>query len=289
MNIGLIDVDSHNFPNLALMKISAYHKRMGDSVEMWNALQEYDIVYKSKIFTFTDDIQYPIRASKIVGGGTGYNDSVLPQDIEHECPDYELYPQYDGAYGFLTRGCPRNCGFCIVGKKEGLKSVQVADIDEFWRGQKVIHLLDPNILACKDHERLLESLIKTKAFIDINQGLDARLINKDNLKLIEQLKIKMLHFAWDNPEDEQTPKKLGMLKGKFHKGNAVVYVLTNYNSTEEQDLMRIYRIKEMGFSPYLMIYDKPHASKRLRQMARWVNNRYVFAACDKWEDYERSK
>ena len=138
-NIGLIDVDGHNFPNLPLMKISAYHKQMGDDVEWWLPLNHYDKVYVSKVFTFTPDIETCINADEVVYGGTGYGlKNNLPDEIEHMYPDYSLYPELtkDTAYGFLTRGCPRACPFCIVAEKEGRKSVKVADLNEFWDGQK---------------------------------------------------------------------------------------------------------------------------------------------------------
>lgn len=143
MKVGLIDVDGHNFPNLPLMKISAYHKARGDSVEWYEPLfsGELDRVYMSKVFTFTPDYQYCINAKEIIKGGTGYNypdgGEPLPEEIEHIYPDYGLYGITNEAYGFLTRGCPRNCQFCIVGKKEGLKSKKVADLQEFWNGQNI--------------------------------------------------------------------------------------------------------------------------------------------------------
>ena len=140
MKIGLLDVDSHNFPNLCLMKISAYHKARGDEVEMLNGFMHYDKVYVSKVFdeTYSPDYLYPIYADEVVKGGTGYGlKDNLPDEIEHIMPDYSLYGIDDMAYGFLTRGCPRGCKFCIVGEKEGLKSHQVADLDEFWGGRSI--------------------------------------------------------------------------------------------------------------------------------------------------------
>lgn len=291
MRVGLLDVDSHNFPNLCLMKISAYHKAKGDDVEMLNGFMTYDRVYASRVFddTYSQDYPYPIYADEVIKGGTGYGlNNELPDEIEHIMPDYSLYGIKDKAYGFLTRGCPRGCAFCIVGDKEGLKSKQVADIGEFYGGgQTDICLLDPNILASDNAEKLLEDLAKTNAYIEFNQGLDARLLTEDRIKLIEKLKIRMLHFAWDNPEDEVAPKKLEMLSrhDRFNKNNTVVYILTNFNSTEEQDLERIYKVREMGLSPFVMIYDKPHADRNKKRMARWVNNRWVFAQCERWENY----
>lgn len=153
MKIGLIDVDGHRYPNLPLMKLSAWHKSRGDSVEWWeNDLIHYDIVYMAKVFSdqYSLDAPEPMNADKVIKGGTGYaieldngrevyqkrRDAELPYEIEHIYPDYSLYPEFlDTAYGFLTRGCPRRCAFCHVAGKEGCKSQKVADLSEFWRGQ----------------------------------------------------------------------------------------------------------------------------------------------------------
>lgn len=172
MKVGLVDVDSHNFPNLALMKISAWHKAKGDQVEMLNFLLPYDIAYKSKIFTeeYSHDIDYPIQADEVFKGGTGYDlVNKLPDEIEHMYPDYSLYGIEDKAYGFLTRGCPRGCPFCIVNEKEGATHT-VADLFEFWRGQKEIVLMDSNITASKDCERLFDDLIASRATINFEGG-----------------------------------------------------------------------------------------------------------------------
>lgn len=200
MKIGLIDVDGHNFPNLPLMKLAAWHRSNGDSVEWWNGFQHYDRVYMSKVFdaTYSAYEPDPYNADEIIKGGTGYGlKNRLPDAVEHIMPDYDLYhwfPQ-NTAYGFLTRGCPRHCGFCIVGDKEGLQSRQVADLSEFWNGQEVIKLLDPNLLACRDRETLLQQLIVSKAQVDFTQGLDIRMIDRDVVRLINRMKIKRLHFA----------------------------------------------------------------------------------------------
>ena len=208
MKIGLIDVDSHHFPNLCLMKLSAYHKTKGDTVEWWNGFEKYDIVYKSKVFTevYTTEENTVIYADKVMEGGTGYDlKNKLPYEIEHCYPDYSLYPKLtkDTAYGFLTRGCPRCCSFCIVSQKEGKQSVKVANLSEFWRGQKTIKLLDPNLLACKDHIELLQQLIDSKAYVDFTQGIDARCINKQNAELLSKIKVKMIHFAFDDMKQEK--------------------------------------------------------------------------------------
>lgn len=187
--MGLIDVDGHNFPNLPLMKISAYHKAAGDSVEWYEPLfsGHTDRVYMSKVFTFTPDYEYCIDADEIIKGGTGYSypdgGQQLPDEIEHIYPDYTIY--YDRipetrhtAYGFLTRGCPRGCDFCIVEKKEGRTARKVADLSEFWNGQKNIVLLDPNMFACKEWRELSDQLINSGAWVDFSQGCDIRIMTQ---------------------------------------------------------------------------------------------------------------
>ena len=313
MRIGLISVDNHNYPNLAMMKISAFHKQRGDDVGWYMPFDDrYDKVYVSKVFSFSDDYDLCINADEVVRGGTGYAikmengkevyhpelDKPLDYEVEHIMPDYSLYPQYckDTAYGFLTRGCPRNCSFCIVGKKEGLCSVKVADLSEFWCGQKNIVLNDPNILACRDWEELLLQLEQSKANIDFNQGLDIRLMTEEKAMAIAKLHIMEIHFAWDRYEDkEKVLPKLKMFADiaspRIHKKqvhNAIVYVLVNHTSTIEQDLERIYTLRSMGYWPFVMIYDKAHCDDVYKDLARWVNNRFVFAKCERFENYRKN-
>ena len=297
MHIGLIDVDGHNFPNLALMKISSWHKAQGDTVEWCLPLNKYDIVYQSKVFdeTYSKDISFVPQANKVIKGGTGYGlDNKLPDDIEHTYPDYSLYPELtkDTAYGFLTRGCPRGDKFCIVPKKEGRCSHKVADLSEFWQGQKYIKLLDPNILACKEHLNLLQQLVDSKAYVDFTQGLDIRLTNEKNVNLINKIKVKEIHFAWDNAKDDLRPyfeayKQYAKHKPHGHYGT--VYCLTNFGSTMEENLYRVYTLRDIGFDPYVMIYDKPNAPKEIRYLQRWCNNKIIFRSCPIFEEYDHKK
>ena len=278
MNIGLIDVDGHNFPNLPLMKISAYHKSIGDTVEWINLFEHYDKVYMSKVFTFTPDFEYCINADEIVQGGTGYGlDNKLPAEIESIYPDYSLYPEFNEAYGFLTRGCPRNCEFCIVGKKEGLCSYKVADLDQFWNGQKTIKLLDPNLLACKEHMGLLQQLIDSRAKIDVTQGFDIRLVTHKNIELIKRMKIGCIHFAWDNPKDDLLDKfKYVQAELNLPIRKLKAYVLTNFDTTFEEDLYRVYALRDIGVDPYVMIYEKDTAPQQIRYLQQWCNNKIIF-------------
>ena len=296
MKIGLIDVDSHNFPNLALMKISAWHKAQGDEVEWWFGFHQYDRVYMSKVFdnTYTPDVYDPVNTKEIIKGGTGYGlDNKLPDEIEHMYPDYSLYPELtkDTAYGFLSRGCPRGCPFCIVKDKEGRKSYKVADLSEWWNGQKNIVLCDPNILACREHLDLLRQLADSKARVDINQGIDARLLNEENIEALKKVKLKEIHFAWDLMEQsERVIHGLQLwkeLNGKKYNGYyGMVYVLVNFNTTMEENLYRIYTLRDMGYNPYVMVYDKPNAPHEIKRLQRWCDNMFVFKSCPRFEDYK---
>lgn len=299
MKIGLIDVDGHNFPNLPLMKISAWHKQQGDTVAWYEPMfsGHCDKVYMSKVFTFTEDYQYFVDADEIIKGGTGYycpsGGVELPKEIEHIYPDYSLYPKYtkDTAYGFLTRGCPRGCGFCIVGDKEGRTSSKVADLPEFWKDQKYVILLDPNITACKEWADLFQQLIDSRAWVDFSQGCDIRVMTEEKASYIKQMKIKQIHFAWDSYEDKEmiVPrfKEFKKITG-WDKRKLPVYVLTNFNTTLEQDLERIYILRELGYWPYVMVYEKEKLPKGhvIRRLQRWVNMRAVFESVPLFEDYK---
>lgn len=302
MKIGLIDVDGHNYPNLALMRISAYHKAMGNEVEWWSGAGAYDIVYKSKIFSdaYSPDVPDPENTDLVIKGGTGYaitlvnGQEVFAQDkhedlapeIEAMRPDYSIYPQYEFAVAMTSRGCPRNCAFCHVTQKEGCISHKVADVSDFWIGQKVIHCCDPNILACKDRELLLEQYASTNARIEFNQGLDIRFMTESIAKRLAGMKLYKPHFAWDKPDDDLLPRfktyaEIKGVKPTAHGTAGIVYCLTNFEDCSDEDhvaraLMRIYALRALGYAPYIMIYNKPSASRLIRRLQRWCNNRIIF-------------
>lgn len=310
MIVGLIDVDNWGnlqdcFPNLPLMKLSAWHKKNGDYVEWWKPEKRYDKVYKSKVFSFTKDIpNTSINSASIEQGGSGYCISLvsgkevfdktknndLSYEIEHIYPDYEIYGITDTAYGFMSRGCPRGCHFCHVAPKEGNCSIKVSDLSEFWHGQKNIQLMDPNTLACKDWEDILNQLKDSKAYVDFNQGVDVRMLTPEKIEILKDIRIKQVHFAYDRIEDapyiEPKFEMLHELTG-WGKQKVSVYVLTNFNTTLEQDLHRVMFLRNLGFQPYIMRYDKEHLNRGhiLNELARWVNTKRIFWSCPSFEQY----
>lgn len=318
--IGLIDVDGHNYPNLCLMKISAYHKSLGDQVEWYSPEAAYDVVYMSKVFSdeYSPNVPEPTNAIEVIKGGTGYAiklengrevyhkelDPPLPREVESMYPDYSLYPQYTGyglpmakqkAYGYLTQGCPRGCPFCHVAAKEGKCSHKVADLSQFWRGQGTITLNDPNILACPDAVNLLKQLRDTGATIEFNQGLDARLMTPAKAELLASMKLKMPHFAMDTMESME-PVKRGLkmyvyackrVKGKWNWRHARVYCLTNFNTSHAEDMLRVKTIQECEAWPYVMIYNKPSAPAITRRLQRWTNFAAAYAAAKDFDEYQR--
>ena len=306
IKIGLLS-DS-NSPSLPLMKISAYHKSKGHKVKLVDDLSEkFDLLYVSKTFNLNlkkiKDLSKLPPADKIIFGGSGFaievvngreiyrkeNDKNLPPKIESIFPDYSLYGSLskNTACGFLSRGCPNNCDFCIVSKKEGLCSRAVADLSNFWNGQPEIKVLDPNLLACKAREKLLLQLAESNAKIEYTQGLDARFIDEGTANLICKGKIKMVHFAFDLMKNEQQILKGLKIFSKHYKKDdrhKRVYILTNYNTSLEEDLYRVLKVQELGYSPYVMIYQKGTHPGFLTDLSRWANNMFLYKSMD-FKDY----
>jgi len=284
--IGLFDVDS-KYHNLALMKLSAYHKKKGDETEFYNPLfaKNYDKVYVSKIFT-RRNINEGYIPEECTMGGSGFDlISRLPEEIEHLKPDYSLY-KLNYSLGFTTRGCIRNCGFCIVRKKEG-DIKEHAEVEEFLNPESnIVILLDNNFLALPSHIKKLQLFINKGWRIDFNQGLDIRLINKENARLLAKVKhLKQIRFSWDLIYYEKEVKE--GLKTLFKMGvkpyRIMIYVLCNYNTNFREDMYRFEELVNLGLDPFIMIYEG--GNKKIRDFARWVNKR-VYKVCD-WQDYDR--
>lgn len=307
MKIGLIDVDGHNYPNLALMKISAYHKAKGDSVEWWWGWEHYDIVYMSKVFSeaYSPHIPDPVNADMVIHGGSGYaiqtidgieiydreKDPPLPECVAKMFPDYSLYPEMtkNHAFGRLTEGCPKKCPWCHVCDMQGTVCHQVCELREFWNGQRCIELMDANILACQDREKMLLSLYDSGVKVSFNQGLDIQRMDDDVIQILNRVKVIVFYFAWDDPKVDLTGQfaYVGQRLRIKDKSRRMVYVMTNYGGSGAEDtLERIYILKSLGYDPYVMIYNKPSAPKVLRDIQRWCNNKTIFGACPYFEDYK---
>jgi len=297
LKIGLFDIDS-KYHNLALMKLSAYHKQKGDETELYSPLflKTYDRIYISKIFTEFNINEYYIPENFYMAGGSGFDlKRKLPREIEHLMPDYSLY-NLNYSLGFTTRGCIRNCKFCIVPEKEG-KIREHAEVEEFLNPKSnIVVLLDNNFLALPSHIKKLQKYIKKGWRMDFNQGLDLRLINKENAKLLTKISYKeMIRFAWDNIKDE-TEIISGLelvIKAGISPRNITVYVLIGFDTTFEEDLYRIKRLRDIkdkrgSIKPYVMNYNNSLKSRKYKDFMRWVNNPWIFKSCE-WEEYKKWK
>lgn len=309
--------DSKNFPNLCSMKISAYHRSIGDETELYDENHSYDLIYASKVFT--ESIEPDFGDTPVIRGGSGYDlHNKLPDYIEHIYPDYSLYPDFEAALGFLTRGCPRcnhaqsRGGFCITPDKDGCRARKVADLSEFWSGQKEIVLLDQNLLAASERKELLQQLIDSNANVEFNGGMDIRYMTDEVIEMCKKIKVKEWHLAWDDPEEnlEKHFKRVAE-SGLLNTDRCGVYVLTNFWSTTEQDLYRIYTLRKYGFVPYVMLYDKQRFVtdngrwkkgvediftpeqlrhfKTCQHLQRWCNTRAIFKSTPDFNDYEPYK
>lgn len=311
MRIAVLDVDNYGkdlkkcFPNIALMKLSAWHKEQGDSVEWYDPDAEpYDKAYVSKVFSFSNEPFEVIHAREVQKGGSGYcislvngkeiydktKDSTLPPEIEHHYPDYDLYGITDTAYGFMSRGCPRGCDFCHVKDKEGRRAYKVANLSEFWNGQPNIELMDPNTLACKEWKTILMQLAETGAWVNFNQGIDIRLMTEEKAQYLSNVKVKHVHFAYDRYQDKPIIEpKMRKFKeiSNWKRSKVTVYVLCGFDTTMSQNLERIEFIRSLDWNPYVMLYDKEHIPKghELLRLQRWCNNKMIFWSCPTFDYY----
>ena len=291
MKIGLIDVDGHSgFPNLALMRLSAWHKGCGDHVEWWNGFCHYDRVYMSKVFTFTPDVDTVIDADEIIRGGTCYkNYGSLPDEIERTAPDYSIYPGVDYAIGFLTRGCIRRCPWCIVPQKEG-QIRPAATWEEIKRpdSRKII-FMDNNVLASDHGIQQIEAMGGQRIWVDFNQGLDARLITPETAALLARLKwIKFVRVSCDT--SEMLPvieravaymKEAGIAKSRFW-----AYMLVQDVEEANRRAVALGRMGVEIFAQPYRDYDGGEPSEEQRRFARWVNRKPIFRSCT-WEEFKK--
>ena len=295
MRIGLIDVDGHSgFPNLALMKLSAWHKAQGDDVEWYEPLMpEYDKVYMSKVFTFTEDYQWAINARQIVKGGTGYGlYEDLTEEIEYTFPDYSIYPKYKAAIGFLTRGCVRKCPWCIVPKKEGWIHA-VNTLDKIKRpDSRDIVFLDNNVLASEHGIAQIEDMIGKDVRIDFNQAMDARLVTPEIAKILSMVKWigGTLRFACDTssmiPVVERAVRLLG-------ENGVKPYRISVYTLIQDVDesLKRIEAMDALGVNPFGQPYrdfNGGEPTEEQKRLARWCNMKAVHKTTS-YENYLRNQ
>lgn len=282
--VGLFDVDS-KIPNLALMKISAHFKNKGYETEFYSPLfhDKYDLIFASKIFMYPHQNDYYLRKDMIKGGPGFDIYSKLPSKIDHVYPDYSLYNTIDFAMGYISKGCIRNCEFCIIPEMEGL-TYKFADLEEFWKDQEKVMLLDNNILSCKYHLTELKKLIDSGVRIDFNQGLDIRLINKKNARLLSKIprwKGLRLRFAFDDPKLAKIiEKKLFILNDAGISNGAIqFYLLIGYDTTHQENLMRLRFLRKKRIAVFVMPYNKMDPYQKY--FARWIN-RYFY----KYQDFQ---
>lgn len=284
MNIGIESVDSTSFPNLALMKISAFHKAKGDKVEWASPLFDgYDRVYKSKVFSFSPDTLSQYQC-EVIKGGTGYSiESRLPREIELTHPDYSIYPQLDNktAYGFLTRGCPNKCKWCVVPKKEGAVHPYM-DVDEIAiNGRNNLVLMDNNVLASDYGLEQIVKIVDRKYKVDFNQGLDARLITPEIADLLARVKwSRYIRLGMDSIS--QIPHVLNarkLLRDRGYKKDLFCYFLISDVAGVKERLDAIYQYKDIApFGQPYRDYNNPHQiiPQWQKDFARWMNRKWIY-------------
>ena len=292
MLVGLYDVDS-TIPNLALMKLSAWHKSRGDEVEPYVALEKgkYDLIYASKLFNFSDPGW--LDPESMVIGGTGYDVSVeLPNEVQAMDPDYSIYG-WPHNLGFAMRGCRLKCSFCVVPKKEG-KPRHENTISEIWtqRDSDFVVLLDNDFFGNPNWSARIAEILDFDLRVNFNQGINIRNLKQDQAEALASVKFrnlkgthKQIHFAWDDPRHEKLIHK-GMkvaMDNGIKPYQMMFYVLIGYHSTPEEDLHRVMVLKDYGADPFVMPYDKKDPYQR--KFARWVNHRAIFNTVP-WNEYQ---
>ena len=291
--LGLIDVDGHNFPNLALMKISAYHKSKGEQIEWAMPLMGYyDTIYASKVFTFTPDFNpLEFNANEIIKGGTGYDIAKqLPKEIESvRTPDYSIYPQHQFSIQFYSRGCIRKCLFCLVNAKEGkIHAVEPMDLNP---NGKWIEVLDNNFFASPEWKYSIEHLQRQKQPVKFH-GVDVRIMTEEQAYYLNKTRLKGgIHIAWDLPQIDLT-QKLKEVTKYIKPSKLVCYVLVGFNSTREQDYFRLRTLKDLGILPFVQAYrdfeNKRKPTQYEKDISRWANRMWLFNTMD-FKDYEPRK
>jgi hypothetical protein len=286
MKIRLLAPDS-KMPNIAIMKLSTYHKQKGDDVDWYSHLFDYqdtDILYISKIFDFTPDVIYFPSKAKIVKGGTGYDiKSKLPKDVEEITDlDYSLYPNCDYSMQFYSRGCIRNCGFCVVREKEGY--IYPTKPYALNPKGKHIEILDNNFFANPKWRDAIEDLKQTGQPVNFH-GVDVRLLDKEQCEALNELKLyKQIHIAWDFPKINLKPKIEEITK-YIKPYKLMCYVLIGFNSTQEEDLYRVETLRSLNVDPFVMPFDKSDPYQK--NFARWVNHKAIFKSIP-WQDYKKA-
>lgn len=289
MKVGLLAVDSH-YPNLALMKLSAWHKAKGNTVEWYNPLERYDRVYMSKVFTFTPGYGYYVRADEVVRGGTGYDIRMrLPGVVDRIQPDYSIYPQIDGktAYGFLTRGCPNRCRWCVVPRKEG-NIHPYMDADEIAvDGRTNLILMDNNILASDYGLQQMEKIIRRKYRVDFNQGLDARLVTDDIAKMLAKVRwIKRIRFGCDTQKQiEECERAMTMLDRYGYKGEYFLYCILLDDFKESFSRINYWRSKGRRYIPHAQPYRDFNNPRQAipqwqKDLAHWADRKELYRTCE---------
>lgn len=297
MKIGLHDnekehIKKKTFPNLALMKISTFHKARDDKVEWWNPLEVYDKVYSSKIFDFTPETQF--LPNDTIKGGTGYRDIPLTQGLDPEIdqcfPDYTIYPSCDYAIGYLTRGCPNSCRWCVVPRKEG-------GIAPYRRWQEVVRedslkltLMDNNILASSYGISQLEELTATDFRIDLNQGMDSRLVTPEIAELLSKLRWQQyIRFSCDQVSQLEAIQNVVDLLGRCGVKPYRIFVYLLVTSDLKNASYRVEELKKMG---KLCIFAQPEQNASLgilpNKAQKEFASRYMYSRCylkETWGEY----